>query len=138
MDPGMIALLSALGGIVIAGFFNLIITLIQKKSENAKELRKLIVSASMDQWKQSVELAKVREGKTELMPPISYIITMSMIADIIGKKSVSDNEIKAFYKERDSCKQQGNYCWRERFHPRYMGGHHRAQAGRGGTLKAKR
>ena len=94
-------MISALGGILIGQVFNLIITLIQKNSENKKELRKMIVSTSMDQWKQSMELAKLREGKTELMPPLSYIITFSMIADIIGKKKVSDDEIKAFYKEKN-------------------------------------
>ena len=101
MQPGIIALISALGGIFISQVFNLIITLIRKNSENKKEIMKQIVSTSMDQWKQSFELAKLKKGKAELMPLISYIITNSMTADLIGKKSVSDEEIKAFYKERD-------------------------------------
>jgi len=101
MEPGILALISALGGIFIGQVFNLSVILIQKNSENKREIRKLIVSTSMDQWKQSMELAKLRGGKSELMPPLSYIITNSMITDIIGKKRVSDDEIKAFYKERD-------------------------------------
>ena len=82
----------------MAGLFGAIIAFINRRSEERKHLRELIVKTSADHWKLVSEVAV-----SNIMPPLSnYIFHTAMMCDLILNKKLNFKNIQNKLKEIDS------------------------------------
>jgi hypothetical protein len=56
MKPEILALISALGRIVIGTIGNVVISVFTKRYEHKREIKRLIVTSAMEQWKEMLSL----------------------------------------------------------------------------------
>jgi hypothetical protein len=98
LSPAELAVFGTLGGAFVAGLFGAIIAFINKRSEEKKHLRELIVKTSTEHWQFVVETAE-----SNIMPPlINYIVHTAMMCDLILNKKLSSKNIQNKLKEIDS------------------------------------
>jgi hypothetical protein len=98
MKPEIIALLSALGGILISQIGNIIVSIITKKREQEVEFRKLIFSSGIDQWKKSIEFAERQKKDTYIMPSSIFIVCNALLANLINKKKdINEKDIEMLF-----------------------------------------
>jgi len=97
-------MLSALGGIVIATVGNVIHSLIVKKYEYKKDVKKFIFDVGLRQWKETCEYEKLRQGKG-VQPPLVFVLFNSMLMNDIGKGDVSEKKLKAILKKHTQISQ---------------------------------
>lgn len=83
MNSGTIALLSAVAGIVVGTIGNVLISLITKRYEYRREMKKLIFEAGAREWKEGFEFVKQRSEGGGIAPPFVFILFNSMIMDLV-------------------------------------------------------
>lgn len=108
------ALAGAIGALVAAivvSFSNLIIALINKKSEERKHFRELIIKAAIENYKEERSLAKVVMEKSPerniiFYPLDDFIIQMSLPAELIVNKRLNPEELKQALIDLDKTRKQ--------------------------------
>ena len=81
-----IPLLSAILGGSVTGLTNFFINKTNKKTEERKHLKEMIIKTATENWKQSHDLAKfvVEKGEKAALAPIEiYIIHMAKLSEIL-------------------------------------------------------
>jgi len=113
--PGFLPVAGTLGGAFITGIITYGINRTNKKSEERKHLREVIVNTAIENWKQDYDAAIKTGQGIKLAPLESYIIHMTKLSDILfdpdkitSKKLISklkevDDIIKA-HREYDESK----------------------------------
>jgi len=96
MKPEIIAIVSALGGIFIGTIGNVIITLVSKRVEYNREIKKLIMEISLAEWKERTQLALKMPGTIwRIYPVIQTVLSNSSLIRLIGKdKDINIDEVK--------------------------------------------
>lgn len=98
LSPAELAVFGTLGGGFVAGLFSAIIAFINKRSEERRHLRELIVKTAADHWKLVSEVAA-----SNVMPPLSsYIVHTAMMCDLILNKKINAENIQTKLKEVDA------------------------------------
>lgn len=96
MSPPAVALISALGGVLIGTLGNVIIAVVTKRTEHRRELKRLIVTSGIEQWKESISAARAnRVIETEIIPVAAFILQNSMIMDLVGDENITEEKVKA-------------------------------------------
>jgi len=84
-----IAVIAALGGSFIAGFFATINSFISKRSEEKRHFRELVVKTAADHWNRVAEISVATK-----MPPLStYIIHTVQMCDLAFSKKLTAKNI---------------------------------------------
>jgi hypothetical protein len=110
--PSVAAIAGAVGALVAAiviSLSNVVVTLINKKAEERKHYRELIISAAIENYKEERSMAKiVMEKRPEIdqifYPMDDFIIQMSMLADFIIDKKLKPEELKEALIEMDKIR----------------------------------
>lgn len=89
-----LTLIGTLSGVLIGGIVSIFITLINKRSEEQKHKREIIIKAAIESWKESVDLVKLKGGSVE--PLDVFIIHLIKLSEVLlnNKKLDSKNIIK--------------------------------------------
>jgi hypothetical protein len=106
------AIAGAVGAFVAAiviSLSNVVVTLINKKAEERKHYRELIINAAIENYKEERSMAKMlMEKRPEInqifYPMDDFIIQMSMLADFIIDKKLKPEELKEALIEMDKIK----------------------------------
>jgi uncharacterized membrane protein YbaN (DUF454 family) len=104
LKPEEIAIIGALGGVLITSLFNLANNWITKRSDERSQLRELVVNAAIENWKEKTALTmKLEEMNPGSMTPIYpldfFIVYMAKICDVALKPHVSRDEIASKFRE---------------------------------------
>ncbi|MDP2939513.1 MAG: hypothetical protein Q8O13_05505 [Candidatus Omnitrophota bacterium] len=97
------AIYTVLGAIVGAGG-TIIITVINKKSEEKKQLRELAFKAGIENWKEGCEFAK-RQGGT-VYPLDMFILNMKLFSEKLLEKKIKKENLKPTLHENSSIIKQ--------------------------------
>jgi gas vesicle protein len=100
LTPEQTTLIGTLAGALVGSLSTLLITVIDKKSDERRHRRELIVRAAVESWKQSVETV-ISAGRGKIYGFDVYIIHMLRVSELLdGKKLTSDNVVRLM-KETD-------------------------------------
>lgn len=90
LDATKIAVLGTLGGAVIAGICTVTVAFINKRSEERKHFRELVIKTASDNWKYVAE-----NSTSTVMPPLhTYIVNTVQMCDLALSKNLSPEEVK--------------------------------------------
>lgn len=106
------AIAGAVGAFVAAiviSLSNVVVTLINKKAEERKHYRELIINAAIENYKEERSMAKLLiEKRPEIdqifYPMDDFIIQMSMLADFIIDKKLRPEELREALIEMDKIR----------------------------------
>lgn len=97
LSPTELAVFGTLGGAFLGGLFTVLIAFINKRSEEKRHFRELIVKTASEHWKLVSEIAE-----SNLMPPlINYIVHTAIMCDLILNKKLDSKNIQTKLKEVD-------------------------------------
>lgn len=95
-----LTLIGTLSGVIIGSLATIIITWINKRSEERRHKREIIIRAATESWKQSVELVEKRGGKVESLDIfIIHLIKLSEV--LLTNKNLTSENIISLLKEID-------------------------------------
>jgi hypothetical protein len=94
IKPEMLAVLGTLVGALIGSLSTLLITWLNKKSDERKHLRELVVNAAIESWKQHVSAAVAKNISVAIMPLDTYIIHMIKFSELILDKEINASNIE--------------------------------------------
>lgn len=94
MDTGTVALLSGLGGIVIGTIGNVLLSLITKRYEYKKDIKKFIFDAGFRHWKETCDYEKLH-SRGEVQPPLIFVLFNSMLMDLVGEGKIDESKLNA-------------------------------------------
>lgn len=95
LSPAELAVFGTLGGAFLGGFFTALIAFINKRSEEKRHFRELVVKTSADHWKLVSEISA-----SKAMPPLTnYIVHTAMMCDLILNKKLNSRNIQTKLKE---------------------------------------
>lgn len=94
---------------IVVSLSNVVVTLINKKAEERKHYRELIINAAIENYKEERSMAKmVMEKRPEVSqifyPMDDFIIQMSMLAGFIIDKKLQPEELKEALVEMDKIR----------------------------------
>jgi hypothetical protein len=106
------ALAGAIGALVAAivvSLSNLFVTLINKRAEERKHYRELIINAAIENYKEEKSMAKaILERRPEIdqvfYPMDDFIINMAVLADFVIDKKIKPDELKEALIEMDKIR----------------------------------
>lgn len=88
----IVAICGLLSGVVSASAV-LLTVWINKRSEDRRNFRQLMVNAAVEDWKQQMEAYKVHQRSIQIIPLDIYIIRMIQFADLIYNEKLSNEDI---------------------------------------------
>jgi len=91
-------------GAIIGAAGTIIITVINKKSEEKKQLRELAFKAGIENWKEGCEFAK-RQGGT-VYPLDMFILNMKLFSEKLLEKKIKKENLKSTLHEINSVNKQ--------------------------------
>lgn len=94
MKPEVLALISALGGIVIGTIGNVLISVFTKRYEHSRELKKLVFTSAIEQWKEMVCQAKEAQPGGSVAPIGAFILQNSMLLGLVGDKNIDEKKLR--------------------------------------------
>ncbi|MBA3009527.1 MAG: hypothetical protein KKF12_21930 [Proteobacteria bacterium] len=101
----LIPVCSAIAGAIVGVAGTVIVTYMNKKSEERKHLASLSFNAGTENFKASVEITKARilnyQKSPNVLPLEYYILNMKYLTDIIQKKGLRKEELKAFILQKN-------------------------------------
>lgn len=90
LDAAEIAVIGALGGAFIAGLFATITSFINKKSDEKRHFRELVIKTASEHWNKVAEISTAAK-----MPPLStYIINTVQICELALNRKLTAQNIK--------------------------------------------
>ena len=92
--PELIAVIGTLAGALIGSLSTLFITWLNKKSEERRHVRELVVNAAIESWKQHVSVAVAKNIAVGIMPLDTYIIHMIKFSELILDKKINASNIE--------------------------------------------
>ena len=97
----IIPVLSAILGTVVGVVGTIIVTYINKRSEERKHLSSLAVNAGIEDFKEAVRVAIASKKKATISPLALYILNMKYLTEIIQKKGIDKDELKKLVIEKN-------------------------------------
>lgn len=95
LDATQIAVLGTLGGAIIAGICTVAVAFINKRSEEKKHFRELVIKTASENWKYVAE-----KSTATIMPPLhTYIVNTVQMCDLAMTKRLSPETVKQKLKE---------------------------------------
>ena len=94
IKPEVLAVLGTLAGALIGSISTLLITWLNKKSEERRHLREITVNAAIESWKQHVSVAISKNVPAQIMPLDVYIIHMMKFAELVLDKKIDSSNIE--------------------------------------------
>ena len=95
LSPAELAVFGTLGGAFVGGFFTTVIAFINKRSEERRHFRELVVKISAEHWKLVAQISTHK-----IMPPLTdYIVHTAMMCDLILNKKIDSKNIQTKVKE---------------------------------------
>jgi len=95
LNATKIAVLGTLGGAAIAGICTVAVAFINKRSDERKHFRELVIKTASDNWKYVAE-----NSNSKVMPPLhTYIVNTVQMCDLALSKKLSPEEVKQKLKE---------------------------------------
>jgi hypothetical protein len=91
-------------GAIIGAAGTIIITVINKKTEEKKQLRELAFKAGIENWKEGCEFAK-RQGGT-VYPLDMFILNMKLFSEKLFEKKIKKENLKSTLHEINSVNKQ--------------------------------
>ncbi|MBJ6749557.1 hypothetical protein [Geomonas anaerohicana] len=91
--PAWVPVVSALGGGLVVGVLNVLNNWLNKKFEEKKHHKELMLSLAVEHWKQSKDLfiQSVHNGRRASLQPLdTYIIHMMKLAEVLGTEITKD------------------------------------------------
>ncbi len=106
------ALAGAVGALVAAivvSLSNLVVTLINKRAEERKHYRELIINAAIENYKEEKDMSKAilehRPDITQVFYPMDdFIINIAVLADFVIDRKIKPDELKKALIEMDKIK----------------------------------
>jgi hypothetical protein len=101
--PAWVPVVSALGGGLVVGILNIINNWFNKRFEERKHNKELMLNLAVQHWKQSSEifLESMKKGQRSSLQPLdSYIVHMMKLAEVLGTK-INKDELVSKLKEVD-------------------------------------
>ena len=96
LSPSELAVSGTLGGVAITATASVIITLINKRSEERNHLKKLLMDAAVEQYKQDnirfVESMKL-DKSVKLLPLDTYIIHLMKLSEVLLDSEITKETI---------------------------------------------
>lgn len=90
MNPTEIAVFGTLGGAFIGGLFTAIAAFINKRSEEKRHFRELVVKTAAEHWKNVAEMST-----TTKMPPLTdYIVHTVKMCDLALNNELTSKNVK--------------------------------------------
>lgn len=100
MSPEVVTLIGTIAGVLVGSISTMIITLINKRSEERRHYRELVVNAAIEHWKQTVELVSKRGGRIYFLEV--FMFQMMKFSEMMLDKKISEAEIIEKFTEYDS------------------------------------
>jgi hypothetical protein len=100
MPSEVLAVVGTLAGALIGSLSTLTITWINKRSEERKYYRGLMMNAAIEHYKQQTEVVLKNGGL--LRPLDDYLLHMSKVAQIISKRNVTPDDLDRIYGEAEA------------------------------------
>lgn len=95
--PAAAAILGAAVGVL----GTIIVTNINKKSEERKHIRSLAINAGIENFKGAVEVSRIHKGTTLIPPLDSFILNMKLMADILLEDDLTPDCLREKLRERN-------------------------------------
>jgi hypothetical protein len=95
----LIASLSALAGVVVTSFFNLLTARITQRAEERRHNRDLIIKAAIENWKYRTDMVHKQTGRLRLYPLDTYILHMLKFSELCLDKNVDASNVQVKLKE---------------------------------------
>ena len=111
LQVALIAAISALVGSLIGSLSSLAATWINRKSEERKHYRELIISLAVENYKEERLMARTllekRPGINQRLYPLStYVVYMSKLAELIIDKKIQLGEVKKAFAKADQVTEE--------------------------------
>ena len=101
----IVAICTLMGGLV-GSFAAIVTTLLNKRSEERKHLRQLVVNAAIEDWKQQIEQYKIHQQPVPISPLDIYIVRMVKLSEVILTDKVTSSNVEQKLKEVDEMTSQ--------------------------------
>lgn len=98
MDPGWIGVIGTLGGALLGSFSTYMITRLNKKSEEKRQLREIAIKAAIEKFNYEKESAykEVAKGRSVILMPLDdTIIKMTKLMELTLDGDVSPDNIES-------------------------------------------
>lgn len=97
----IIPVLSAILGTIVGVTGTIIVTVINKKSEERKHLSSLSFNAGVEDFKESINLAIAQKRKASIAPLELYILNMKYLSEIIEKPNIRKGDLKKLVNKKN-------------------------------------
>lgn len=91
----LIGMICTLLGTAVGALPPIIITLINKRYEERRALRELIIKTGLENYKHMFEIAKDQGGGSWIVPVDDFIVHMLLVSEKLLHKKLTPEEIKA-------------------------------------------
>jgi len=96
MSPEVLGVVATLGGTVIGALPGLISSSINRKSEERKQFRELVIKAAIESWKTRVQ----HQSTVAILPLEHYIIHTAKMCELaLSEKSITPEQMKHHLQE---------------------------------------
>jgi hypothetical protein len=86
-----------LSGVGVGSTFTLILTYINRRFDDRRQLRELAIKVAFDHWQSDYEHAKtlreITHTTVKVAPLDTYIVHMLMLAELISNKSITNENV---------------------------------------------
>jgi len=96
----MNTLIPVIVGALLAAIPSIIVACINKGSEERKHQKELIIKSALENWKQSVEMIKLR-GRGSVMPLDDYLVHMTNLSDVMFSRKIDSSNVEQTLTELD-------------------------------------
>ncbi len=90
MKPEQIAIVSALGGVLIATLGNIVVSLVSGYIEHKREIRKLIIEMSLAEWKERAQVALKSNTNVTIYPLMQNLVANAHLVRLISRRKAPD------------------------------------------------
>ena len=107
----IVIIASAVGAVIaalVAALFSLLTTWLVKRAENKRAIQELIIKSAIEMHNQDIEIAKLREGRTYIIPIDGYIIHFATVVNVLMDKKITHKNVKALLDEINKITKESN------------------------------
>lgn len=94
LAKSLIPVFSAIIGTVVGVAGTVLVTYINRKSEERKHLSSLSFTAGIEDFKERINLAIAQNRKASILPLEFHVLNMNYLANILKKRNLSKDKLK--------------------------------------------
>src|SRR3990167_2055914 len=91
LSPAELAVVGTLSGAFVGGLFSAIIVFINKRSEERKHFREIVVKTALENWKHVSQIS----AATRIPPLTDFVFHMMKMCELVVNKKVNSKNIQA-------------------------------------------